>query len=208
MRHSLLVLLVAATFSCGKNPAQPGANPILVLGSDMGAFFENISLSRNGAPLTGAQVKVNDTTMPEISAGLYRGQLPALLPPGAQLRVEVRSGSDVVTGVTTIPPVPLLLAPVAGDTVQPGTPLAYSWTDTSNPDEFKLWLEYSGTGQTLIVPGSARSGSVGTAPVPPTATNVTATLTAYVNGSFTGPADPASSMRVRQSTPTVPLVLR
>jgi hypothetical protein len=207
VRRLLVLLVIAASFSCGKNPAQPGADPILVLGGDMGPFFENLSLSRSGVALTGAQVKVNDTTIPEISAGLYRGQLPTLLSVGAQVKVEVRAGNDVVTGIAKIPVVPIITTPVAGDAVHPGTALAYRWTDTLNPDEFTIWLQYSGTGQTLTATGSARSASVETNAIPATATSLTADVFAYANGTFTGPADPASKMRVRQPAVTVPLVL-
>ena len=197
----------ASRVSMVPEPGSPSAHLIRVSGADMGAFFENIDLSRDGVPLIGAQVKVNGTTIAELGGGSYRGQLPELLAPGAQLTITVTSGSDVVTGVAVIPTVPVLLAPVAGDSVRPGTPLAFSWTDSSNPDEFKLLLEYSGTGQVATVAGSARSGSVGTASVPSTASNLTASLFAYADGTFTGPADPASRMRVRQPAPTVPLVL-
>jgi hypothetical protein len=211
MRRSLILLLVAASFSCGKNPAQPAANPILVQGVDMSAASENISLSRNGAPLTGAQVKVNDTTLSEVNPGLYRGELPALLPPGAQIKVEVRAGSDVVTGVTKIPVIPIMTTPVAGASVHPGTPLAFAWTDTLSPDEFEMVLQWvlgdAGTGESVFVTSSARSGSVTTSAVPAGATELTASLFAFGNGTFTGPVDPASKMHVRQESLTIPLVL-
>lgn len=212
MRRALITLVaIAASYSCSKNPAQPVANPILVLGGDMSAAFENISLSRNGAPLTGAQVTVNGTTIPEVNPGFYRGQLPATLPPGAQIKIEVRSGGDVVTGVTKIPVVPTVTTPVAGASLHPGTPLAFAWSDTLSPDEFEMILQWvlgdAGAGETVFVAGSARNGSVTTSAVPAGATEVRADLFAYANGTFTGPADPASKMHVRQESLTIPLVL-
>jgi hypothetical protein len=190
---------------------QPTTSTILIYGSDMGPLFENISISRDGNPLTGADVKVNGTTIPEKNPGFYQGQLPDEVPAGQPLVIEVRSGGDVVTGTTKVPEFPVLVAPADGDGVHPGTPLAFTWTDGSNPDEFLIGIGYTvgnaGGSQDTVLAGTARSGSVATTPIPNNATDVRAYVFAYGNGTFTGPYDPTSRMHVRQSSHLVTLIL-
>jgi len=107
--------------------------------------------------------------------------------------------------------IPIITTPVAGAAVHPGTALAFTWTDTLSPDEFEMVLQWvlgvGGTGESVFIAGSARSGSVTTSAVPAGATELRASVYAFGNGTFTGPADPASKMRVRQEGITVPLVL-
>ena len=204
-------LLALASWSCNKSPAAPSGGPILVFGSDMGPLYQNIDVSRDGTPTSGAQVRVNGTLIPETSTGFYSGQLPATLDPGATITVEVTVGSDVVTGTATIPTAPVVVTPTPGTSVHPGTPTTFTWTDALNPDEFFLSVGYhsggGGSSKSTTVSGTLRSGSVDTTGIPGTATNLSAELFAYANGTFTGPADSTSKMHVRQEAPGVPLVL-
>jgi hypothetical protein len=104
-----------------------------------------------------------------------------------------------------------MITPVAGAGVHPGTPTAFTWTEALNPDEFYLSVGYvsggGGSSQSTTVAGTLRSGSVNTTAIPATATSVHADLFAYANGSFTGPADTASKMQVRQEASRVALIL-
>lgn len=211
MRRLFALLFVVGT-AC-ESTTQPSANDILVYGGDMGPLYENLGLYRSGNndPVTGANVTVNGTKINETSnPGFYSSQLPSLLAPGAEVKLEVRSGSQTVKGTTNVPQVPVLVSPAAASMLTLGPPLQFTWTSSSNPDQFEMWLQYQvpagGQAQRVTVPGSARSGSVPTVDVPANATTFTAVVFAYGNGTFTGPADATSRMHVRQESATVSLI--
>jgi hypothetical protein len=226
-RFALACILVIAT-ACGSSykgdnndnsnnpnpnqPTPPASNNILVSGSDMGPMYQNLYLSRGNDPVRGAEVRVNGTSIPETATpGFYQGVLPEMIQPGGQLTLEVRAGTDVVTGATTVPMVPTLLTPASGGTVTRGTPAPFSWSSPNNPSEFMMGLSYvvnnGGTGQHIFVGGDSRTGTVPTADIPSNATNLRGYVFAYGNGTFTGPADPASRLRVRQPSAEVSLIL-
>jgi hypothetical protein len=217
MRRLLVLLVIAASFSCGKNPAQPNANPIKVTGQGYNTpteFVFAVDLSQGGSPLKGVVVRVNGTLVPEQATppGRYRVQLPVVAP-GTQVKFEITSGGDKITGVTTFPRVPVIVAPAGGAAVHPGTPLTFSWTDSESPEEFWAYLAYyldtvnAGPGQQTNLPGSARTGTVNTTPVPATATHLVAWLYAVHLPTFTGPADAASRVEVYVWPDGVSLVL-
>jgi hypothetical protein len=120
------------------------------------------------------------------------------------------SGAQV-TVTATIPELPVLVTPVDGGSIHLGTPLSFSWTDGSNPDEFLAGIGYhvgaGGSGQSVTVSGSTRSTTVATAAIPAGATSFTAYVFAYANGTFSGPADPTSRLHIRQESHTVSLVI-
>lgn len=221
MRRLALVLIVV-TAGCGSSqsstpttpttPSTPSSAMILVYGSDMGPRYEHIGLETGGQSLTGAQVTVNGTVIPETSAGSYNGQLPSMLAPGAPLTLEVHANGEVVTATATIPEIPVLVTPMAGGSIHLGTPLSFSWTDGSNPDEFLAGIGYQtgagGSAQEVTVSGSTRTTTVATAAIPAGATTLTAYVFAYANGTFSGPADPASRLHIREPTQTVSLVIQ
>jgi hypothetical protein len=193
-------------------PAPPASTNILVSGSDMGPLYQNLSLSRNNEAVRGAEVRVNGTVIPETATpGFYQGVLPEMIQPGGQLTLEVRAGSDAVTGVTSVPMAPTLITPADGGTVTRGTPTPFSWSSPNNPSEFMMGISYvvnnGGTGQHIFVAGDARNGTVPTSAIPAGATNVRGYVFAYGNGTFTGPVDPASRLRVRQPSGEVALIL-
>jgi hypothetical protein len=193
-------------------PTPPVSNNILVSGSDMGPLYQNLYLYRGNDAVRNAEVRVNGTVIPETAtAGFYQGVLPETIPPGGQLTLEVRAGSDVVTGVTTVPMVPTLVAPASGGIVTRGVPAQFSWSSPNSPSEFMMGIGYvfnnGGSGQHSYVAGDSRSGTVPTADIPAAATNLRGYVFAYGNGTFTGPYDPASSLRVRQPSAEVTLIL-
>jgi hypothetical protein len=191
----------------------PVSNDILVSGSDMGTMHQNLYLTRGANALTGAEVKVNGVVIPESATtpGFYQGALPSFVPPGGTITLEVRSGSDVVTGVAIVPDVPTLTGPVAGASIPRGSAVPFAWNSAGNPSEFMVGIEYQfengGYGQTALVAGDARSASVSTALVQSAVTNLNAFVFAYANGTFTGPAHASSKMKVRQPSSYVAITL-
>ena len=207
--RATLFLLIAMMAGCGS--PDPGNQPpvdtrILVSGSDMGVLFQNINLTRGGFPVTGAEVLVNGTPMVETQSGHYSGQLPDPIGVGGTIQIDVRAGSDTVRGTTAVPAVPTLVAPTSGTMIQLGTPLDFSWTDLSSPDEFRIGILYGATAELASYGSAARSGTVVTSRIPATTTALSAFLYAYGDGTFTGPAHPDSKMRVRQPGGTVNIV--
>jgi hypothetical protein len=216
VRRLLVILLAVTAGACGKKSdattTMPSTTALLVYGTDMGPLFENVALSRGGAPVSGAQVSVNGTALSETSTGFYYGKLPATVPVGAGITIEVHAGNQTVTGTAIVPQTPVLTAPTAGSSVHPGTALSFTWTDSADPDEFEAGITYTvgsgGTSQETAVAGSARSASVATAAIPASATNLNGYLFAYANGTFSGDADPGSRMHVRQPANGAALVLQ
>lgn len=205
MRMPFLIVIPAVVACASSGESPPVADQILVLGGDMGVLFENINLSKGNVPLTGAAVLVNGTVIPETQSGHYAGQLPAPLSAGASIQIQVVAGIDTVIGTTRVPDVPTLVTPSGGATIQIGTPLAFTWTDATNPDEFVAAIQYSGLAEVSGYGPTFRSGIVVTSRIPSTATNMSAFFAAYGDGTFSGPAQPGSKMHVRQAAVPVRL---
>ena len=96
-RSKALVLLLLAACggdATGSNPP-PAPGPILIRGGDMGAQFENFSITRDGEPLTDAIVSVNGTTIPTSTTGPL--QLPAALGAPAGRRPGPSGSKPAVT---------------------------------------------------------------------------------------------------------------
>lgn len=185
--------------------------PLTILGSDMGARFQNLTVYSGGDPVSGAVVTVNGVALGEAGAGYYTGQLPTALGAGEELRLRVESEGRVAEGVVTIMDVPVLIAPAAGHPFDPLADLDYSWTAAQDPELFEMRLAWqkdgSGSATQVTAPGSARAGVVPTGAVPDDPESVEASIFAYLRGEFTGPVDPDSDMRVRLEGPPVPLTV-
>ncbi len=210
-RFFTAILLSTTLAACGSDSTGGGdPGPIRIAGGDMGPRFQNFSLSRDGAPLTGAVVKINGTTLPPTATGRYNHDLGSELTAGQELVIRVEHAGDVVEGRATLIAGPTLTAPVATQVITFGQPLALSWTSVAQPDFWVLSMTYNvagaGLGLTDSLPPAARSGVLATTTVPASATNPTAGVFSYLRGTFTGPADPASTMRVRTGFMTVNLV--
>lgn len=202
-------LALLLTLGCG--PGDPGNQPvieagILVSGSDMGVSDQSINLSRAAAPVVGAEVLVNGTSMVETAPGHYSGRLAVALQAGAAIQIVVHAGADTVVGTAIVPTVPTLLTPLGGTTVHLGTPLDFTWIDSSNPDEFRVGVRYSDLEELASYGPEARAGTVVTSRIPSNTTSLAAFIYAYADGTFTGPASSGSRMRVRQLGVTVTIV--
>ncbi len=208
----MVLLLLAACSGDATGPnSPPGPGPILIRGGDMGTLFENFDITRDDAPLTDAVVSVNGTVIATSATGHYTYQLPAILQPGEELVLRVVAGGDVAEARATIPTLPVITSPVAGQAVTSGSAVAYTWTAAADPDWWKIDAFYTTTssGGNLEVDSlaaAARSGSLSTAGLPATGvTSFAARLYAYLHGTFTGTVDPQSNMRVRITANSVSL---
>ena len=132
--HSAMLLLLAA--ACGGGEATgpedeiPGAGALLITGGSMGPRFQNVYVSRDNHPVSGATVTVNGVGMPEVGPGQYYGSLPAFLDAGATIRLEVRSGNQVVTGTATVPSEPVLQTPAPNFSATIGTGISFDVTES------------------------------------------------------------------------------
>lgn len=203
---AILLGVLACATNCS-SPAGPGSDPIVVQGGDMGVEYQNVVLQRkSGVLVSGAQVTVNGLALTDRGNGFYQGQLASPLGVGATITLEVHIGSESIKGTAKVPAVPVLTSPVSGAGVKPGTPLSFTWTSPTSPDEFMIFVNYhtadGGLDKRTTVGGTARSGSVDTTGIPLTAFELSAEIFAYANGTFTGAADPSSKMHVRQSMTT------
>ena len=205
-RRMLPTILILV--GCGNDDAGPSTDRrMLVSGSDMGPLIQNITLARGSSAVSSALVTVNGVVLNETVAGRYSGQLPAYLAVGDTLRLLVVAGADTIAATGRVPAVPTLITPMSGATISIPTPLDFTWIDTSNPDVFRAVIQYNGVLEISSYLGSFRSGVVVTSRIPKTATGLSAYLDAYDDGTFTGPAHPASKMHVRQAGGRVGLVM-
>ena len=104
---------------------------------------------------------------------------------------------------------PAITAPLADAAATRGDPVTVTWTAPQDPDWFQASLGYSYSGGGSSVRDSLSASSRGHPARPtrsrPESTNWHVNLFGYLHGSFTGPADADSDMRVRISAAPVAL---
>lgn len=169
-----------------------------VQGTDMGALFQNIRVSRGPA-----SVSINGTNIPA-SGGIYQGQLPAALPVGGPLNLLTAVGDCLVFATDNVPSSPVLTAPAAGLSAPVNAPLTVAWNLTSHPDRIVVsatWLENPTTGtgwRSGDLSGSVRSFNIPAGTLPAGKT-VKIRVYAYNDGteSFVGSFTPDSRMAIR-----------
>ena len=214
LHSAMLFLLVAA---CGGSDATgpeeevPNVGTLLIVGSAMGPRYQNIYVSRNDLPVSGATVTVNGVAIPQVGPGQYYGALPDFLAAGATITLVVQAGNQSVTGTAMVPAEPTLLTPAPDFTAAIGTTISYEWNAPSSPSRFYAGFLYrtgnAGSGHWEEVGGSVRAASVTTSGLPANATEFQAFVNAYADGTFTGPAHPDSRMNVRVESGYRPITL-
>jgi hypothetical protein len=213
--HSAMLTLLAAACgsSAGTGPEEPppNAGTLFVLGGAMGPRYQNIYVSRDDLPVSGATVTVNGVAIPEVGAGQYYGPLPDFLTAGASIVLVVQDGNQTVTGTATLPGEPVLQTPSPNFTAAIGSSISYEWTSPGSPSRFYAGFLYrsgnAGSAQWEEVGGSVRAASVKTSGLPANATEFQAFVNAYADGTFTGPAHPDSRMNVRVESGYRPITL-
>ncbi len=198
---SLLSLLAACGGSSTTEPS-PTATKLLIMGQDTGPRYGHLTVSRNGVPVNDAVVSANGVPA-TLNNGKYSYDLGALVPTGAELRIRVEAGGDMVEGVVTVPLPATLLSPTNNQSWVRGSPLGFAWSASASPDWWRISLSYvsgpSGDSVTDSVSGTSRAASLVTTGIPVDGQITHAKLIGYLAGTFTGPAAAGSSLRFRMT---------
>jgi hypothetical protein len=207
----IAVAMAACTTPTDQDADEQDEGPVQstyrVQGSDMGRSWQNIVVQRDGVGLAGAEVRVNGTLIPDWPdvAGEYYGSIP-IVDSGAVLKLEVRSGDDVVEAIGVVPPAPVLASPADGAVFVKGTPVPVEWTSSVDPERFLVWASWScgtgcGTGTTYEVDGADRTFTIPAADLPDDLP-VVIEVTGYNDGVFSGPVTADSEMSIRGEGPS------
>ncbi len=191
---------------------EPETRPLVctrykISGTDMGAYYQNIRLSKSGANLTTATVKVNGANIAfNGGSSIYQGTLAAAVPVGGNVELLTADGDCLAYAHDVVPESAVLTAPAAGANVNATAIVPVTWTSGSNPDRFVVsatWLidATSGTGwRSSDLPGTARSFDIpaGTLPIGKT---VKVRVYAYNDGeeTFIGAYEAGSKMAIRNA---------
>ncbi|MCG6987509.1 MAG: hypothetical protein LJF06_04960, partial [Gemmatimonadetes bacterium] len=172
-----------------------GPVPLSISG-EMGAQLQNVRITREGVPVTDGAVTVNGVAIPHAGAGFYRGQLPAAVPAGSGLNLQVSAGEATVQGTVNVPEAPVLTAPVTeADIDAGGDSITVTWTSATNPERFVASWIFDGVtaGETFTATGTARELRIAARPAN---TKLPLRLAACNDGSFSGPVHPDSRMGI------------
>jgi von Willebrand factor type D domain/CARDB len=191
---------------------EPETRPLVctrykISGTDMGAYYQNIRLTKSAANLTTATVKVNGANIAfNGGSSIYQGTLGVAVPVGGNVELLTADGDCLAYAHDVVPESAVLTAPAAGANVNATAIVPVAWTSSSNPDRFVVvatWLidATSGTGWTSSdLPGAARSLDIpaGTLPIGKT---VKVRVYAYNDGveTFIGAYETGSKMAIRNA---------
>jgi hypothetical protein len=170
-----------------------GVTPLHIVGN-MGAQVQNVAVSRAGQAVTDAAVTVNGVAIPHASGGSYQGELPAIVPAGSPLDLVVTAGGVTVQATGNVPEAPVLTAPATGTVFALADSITVTWTSATDPDLFGV--SFGSVFPALFAtPGTARELRVAASEIG-TGTEVPIQVSAFNDGTFTGPADPESRMNI------------
>ncbi|MEJ2215870.1 MAG: hypothetical protein P8099_04570 [Gemmatimonadota bacterium] len=148
---------------------------------------------------------MNGVAIPHTGAGLYQGQLPGVV--GAGSPIDLVLGGDgliiYATGNGTVPETPVLNAPVAGATFDAGDSITVTWTSATNPDRFVVSgssVFDGATSKTYTAAGATRELRIAASDFPAGA-DLSLSVVACNDGSFTGLVHPDSRMGVCAPSP-------
>lgn len=177
----------------------------MIVGSDMGAFYQNVWVYRKGLGVTGATVTVNGTVLSDMSEGRYYGILPVMLAAGDALTLEVTVGTVTVTGTDVIPHRPSVTAPADGSSFSSSETIPVAWDIAVSAQRYVIWACWNSGANCrsyAVADGEARSHAIPASELE-VGPDVTIDVLAYNDGIFSGPYLPNSLMRINaQSDPT------
>jgi hypothetical protein len=198
LRGVILLFSLALIASCDRDTTGPLVEaPLLIAGGDMGAQFQNLTITRAGMAVTDGTVTVNGVVVPHAGAGRYVGQLPDAVPAGSPLNLQVSAGGVTVQGTVLVPEAPILTAPAAGAVLAAADYITVSWTSATDPDRFIVngdWVvDDVAFRKTFPAAATARVTRISASELPAGA-DITLSVVAYNDGTFNGQADPDSRM--------------
>jgi hypothetical protein len=171
--------------------------PVLVQGTDMGGGNENIIISQGGTIVDGATVTVNGETAVQSAPGeIYQVNLTTIVPAGGLLDLDIAFGTVVIEGTGAVPESPVITAPAEGANIPVANAIDVTWTSTTNPDRFKIYVQTGAGVQVFDALGTARAFTI-PANTLPVGGPYPMDVFAYNDGVFTGPVDVTSTMNIR-----------
>jgi hypothetical protein len=202
----LIALVAVVALSCaddGVTTPEPEdeVQPLLIMG-DMAAQSQDLTITRQGRPVLNAAVSVNGIAIPHTGGGRYQGQLPAAVPAGSPLVVQVSASETSVEGAGFVPEAPVLTAPATGTVFEPTDSITVAWTSATDPDRFLVFVFDPGElgPEVFTASGTARQMEIVAGDFSPD-TEVTIAIFAQNDGSFTGSAHTDSQMNIRAESP-------
>jgi hypothetical protein len=172
--------------------------------------FQYIGVFQDDEIVNNAAVTVNGSKLvrgtPGCEAGectnYYHGRFP--LAAGSPVFLQVMARGLTVRASGNVPEVPVLTAPASDTVYSLSDSIAVTWTSATDPDIFNvLGQDCNGFGPCLIsqAPGTARRLKIAASDLVTTMSVIGAIIVTATNeGSFTGPADPASRMTVESGS--------
>ena len=175
--------------------------PYRIMGQDMSFKFEHVYVFRGTTLIDTATVSVNGTPAPVAADKGYHVQLPVSVAAGNPLHLQVAIGAVTIAGVGNVPENPVITAPPTGAALPATVPIAVTWSSATNPDRFKILVQWScglncGTGKWYDATGASRTVTIPPTDLP-TGMDLQLSVMSYNDGSFTGPADSTSTMNIR-----------
>lgn len=204
----LSVILLALACNDGDDviapiPTAPTPEPSrpLTIFANIGSRDQTVSVSRGGRSVEDAIITLNGLPVPRAEGNPYY-RVSRAIPAGTPVVLEVVSGGDTVKANGIMPEAPLVTAPERTVfSLSDSIPVA--WTSSTDTEGFEVVFvsefypgsEVPGTARELTMPAS----QVGVG-------NAVILVSTIGVGVLTGPADPASSMRLRSvGSPEIPI---
>ena len=204
LRAVPLALPILFALACNDdNGGGPSGETFLVQGADMGAQLQNITVSNDGAPVSGATVTVNGEAATPGAAGEYAVTLAAPVAAGGALNLEVEASGETITATGIVPEAPAVTAPADAAVVLTTDAIDVTWTSTTDPDRFVV-LAVGATTELFDAAGTARAFSIPAGEL--AAGDWEIRVFAYNDGDFTGPTEAGSAMNIRGEAAAYPSV--
>jgi hypothetical protein len=204
LRASALALPLLIGLACNDDDGGgPSGETFLVQGADMGAQLQNITVSNDGAPVSGATVTVNGEAATPGAAGEYAVTLAAPVAAGGALNLEVEAGGETITASGAVPEAPAVTAPADAAVVLTTDAIDVTWTSTTDPDRFVV-LAVGATTETFDAAGTARAFSIPAGELAVGDWEIR--VYGYNDGDFTGPTEVESAMNIRGEAAVYPTI--
>jgi hypothetical protein len=203
LRATAVALPLLIGLACGDDNNNPSTPTFLVQGADMGAQLQNVTVSNDGAPVSGATVTVNGEPATPGAAGEYAVTLAAPVAVGGALNLEVEASGETITATGNVPEAPAVTAPADAAIVLTTDAIDVIWASATDPERFVV-LGVGATTETFDAAGTARAFTIPAGEL--AAGDWEIRVYAYNDGDFTGPTESGSAMNIRGEAAAYPSV--